>query len=91
LKNSRLNYNLRSFLYAISRNIPGLTELLLTHHFITPDVLIRQINKDRDFLISISKCWNNPPFKKKQEVLTQILSEKDLKAIDALYSIRGYL
>jgi hypothetical protein len=91
LKGSILNYNLKSFLGEISRNGPELTELLLTHHFITPDVLIKQINKDPHFLIPISKLWNNPIFSEKQEALTQILSEEDLKIIDALWSIGGYL
>jgi hypothetical protein len=91
LYNSGLNYNLKSFLDEISRNGPELTELLLTHHFITPDVLIEQINKDRHFLIPISKLWNNPIFSEKQEALTQILSEEDLKIIDALWSVGPYL
>jgi hypothetical protein len=91
LKDSRLNYNLKSFLDEISRNGPELTELLLTHHFITPDVLIKQINKDPHFLIPISKLWNNPIFSEKQEALTQILSEEELEIIDALWSVGPYL
>jgi hypothetical protein len=91
LKNSWLNYNLKSFLDEISKNGPELTELLLTHHFITPYVLIEQINKDPHFLIPISKGWNNPIFSEKQEALTEILSEEDLGIIDALWSIGGYL
>jgi hypothetical protein len=91
LNGSILKYNLKSFLDEISRNKPEVTELLLTHHFITPDVLIEQINKDPHFLIPISKGWNNPSFSEKQEALTQILSEEDLKIIDALWSIGGYL
>jgi hypothetical protein len=91
LKNSWLNYNLKSFLDEISRNGPEVTELLLTHHFITPDVLIEQINKDPHFLIPISKGWNNPIFSEKQEALTKRLPQKELEIIDALWSIGGYL
>jgi hypothetical protein len=91
LKKSPLNYNLKSFLDEISTNGPELTELLLTHHFITPDVLIEQINKDQHFLIPISKIWNNPIFSEKQEALTKKLPQEELEIIDALWSIGGYL
>jgi hypothetical protein len=91
LYNSRLNYNLKSFLGVISQNVPELTELLLTHHFITPDVLIKQINKDPHFLIPISKGWNNPSFSEKQEALTKRLPQKELEIIDALWSVGPYL
>jgi hypothetical protein len=91
LKNSYLNYNLKSFLGVISRNVPEVTELLLTHHFITPDVLIKQINKDPHFLIPISKGWNNPSFREKQEELTKRLPQKELEIIDALWSVGPYL
>jgi hypothetical protein len=91
LYNSLLNYNLKSFLDEISKNGPELTELLLTHHFITPDVLIKQINKDRHFLIPISKLWNNPIFSEKQEALTKKLPQKELEIIDALWSVGPYL
>jgi hypothetical protein len=91
LKKSPLNYNLKSFLDEISTNGPELTELLLTHHFITPDVLIEQINKDQHFLIPISKIWNNPIFSEKQEALTKRLPQEELEIIDALWSIGGYL
>jgi hypothetical protein len=91
LKKSPLNYNLESFLDEISRNKPEVTELLLTHHFITPDVLIKQINKDPHFLIPISKGWNNPIFSEKQEALTKRLPQKELEIIDALWSVGPYL
>jgi hypothetical protein len=91
LKDSWLNYNLKSFLDEISRNEPEVTELLLTHHFITPDVLIEQINKDPHFLIPISKLWNNPIFSEKQEALTKRLPQKELEIIDALWSVGPYL
>jgi hypothetical protein len=91
LKGSILKYNLKSFLDEISTNGPELTELLLTHHFITPDVLIKQINKDPHFLIPISKLWNNPIFSEKQEALTKRLPQKELEIIDALWSVGPYL
>jgi len=85
------DYNLKVFIMAIKKDLPGLTELLLTHHFFTPQVIKEEIAKDSYFCYYVSKAWNNPPFKKKQDELTKILSQEDLQKIDALWSIGGYL
>jgi hypothetical protein len=44
---------------------PGEAELILTHHFFTPEVIKKQINKNSYFLYYVSRPWNTPPFKKK--------------------------
>jgi len=85
------HYNLNAFLQEIKEDLPGLTELLLTHHFFTPQVIKEEIAKDSYFCYYVSKAWNNPPFKKKQDELTKILSQEDLQKIDAFWSIGGYL
>ena len=85
-------YNLAAFLKKIKEDRPGVpTELLLTHHFLTPQVIKNQITKNSYFCYYVSRAWNTPPFKKKQEELTQILTEEDLQKIDALWSIGPYL
>jgi len=89
--NFYLRYNLNSFLEEIKGDLPGVTELLLTHHFFTPEVIKREIAKDSYFCYYVSRAWNTPPFKKKQDELTKILTEEDLQKIDALWSIGGYL
>jgi hypothetical protein len=84
-------YNLNGFLRWIKRQKPGDAELILTHHFFTPEIIKKQIDKDQHFLIPISKLWNNPSFSEKQEALTKRLPQKELEIIDALWSIGGYL
>ena len=84
-------YNLTAFLEKIKEDLPGLTELLLTHHFLTPEVIKEEIHKDSYFCYYISRAWNTEPFKKKQDELSRILSQEDLQKIDALWSIGGYL
>ena len=91
LYNFYLRYNLNTFLEEIKKDLPGVTELLLTHHFLTPQVIKEEITKDSYFCYYVSKAWNTPPFKKKQEELTKILPQEDLQKIDALWSIGGYL
>jgi hypothetical protein len=87
-----IHYNLKTFLKKIKEDRPGVpTELLLTHHFFTPEVIKKEITKDSYFCYYISRAWNTPPFKKKQEELTKILPQEDLQKIDALWSIGGYL
>jgi len=86
-----IKYNLTSFLEVMKEDSPGVTELLLTHHFFTPQVIKEEIAKDSYFCYYVSLVWNTPTFKKKQEELTQILSQEDLQKIDALWSIGGYL
>ena len=89
--NFYLRYNLNAFLEEIKKDQTGVTELLLTHHFLTPQVIKEEITKDSYFCYYVSKAWNTPPFKKKQEELTKILPQEDLQKIDALWSIGGYL
>ena len=90
--NFACEYNLKTFLKKIKEDRPGVpTELLLTHHFFTPEVIKKEITKDSYFCYYVSRAWNTPPFKKKQDELTKILTEEDLQKIDALWSIGGYL
>ena len=91
LYNFYLRYNLNAFLEEIKKDQTGVTELLLTHHFLTPQVIKEEIHKDSYFCYYVSRAWNTPPFKKKQEELTKILPQEDLQKIDALWSIGGYL
>ena len=91
LYNFFLRYNLTEFLEEIKWDRPGVPELLLTHHFITPEIIKEEIHKDSYFCYYVSKAWNTPPFKKKQDELIKILSGEDLQKIDALWSIGGYL
>jgi len=84
-------YNLNAFLEVIKRDLPGATELLLTHHFFTPEVIKEEIHKNSYFCYYVSKAWNTPLFKKKQDELTKILAQEDLQKIDAFWSIGGYL
>ena len=84
-------YNTKAFFEELERDRPGVAELLLTHHFLTPQVIKEEITKNSYFCYYVSKAWNNPPFKKKQDELTRILSQEDLQKIDALWSIGGYL
>jgi len=86
-----IKYNLTAFLDEIKKNRPGVPELLLTHHFLTPQVIKEEIAKDSYFCYYVSLDWNTEVFKKKQDELTQILSQEDLQKIDALWSIGGYL
>ncbi|NCZ70574.1 MAG: hypothetical protein EBY80_10490 [Actinobacteria bacterium] len=89
--NISIYYNLASFLVRIKEDRPGVTELLLTHHFLTPGVIKEEIAKDSYFCYYVSRAWNTEGFKKKQDELIQILTEEDLQKIDALWSIGGYL
>ena len=89
--NISIYYNLASFLVRIKEDRPGVTELLLTHHFLTPGVIKEEIIKDSYFCYYVSRAWNTEGFKKKQDELIQILTEEDLQKIDALWSIGGYL
>jgi hypothetical protein len=91
LYNFFLRYNLNAFLKVIKEDRPGVTELLLTHYFLTPQVIKREITENSYFCYYVSRAWNTPPFKKKQEELTKILTPEDLQKIDALWSIGGYL
>lgn len=79
LYNFYLRYNLNTFLEEIKKDLPGVTELLLTHHFLTPQVIKEEITKDSYFCYYVSRAWNTPPFKKKQEELTKILPRKTYK------------
>ena len=91
LYNFYLRYNLNAFLEEIKKDQTGVTELLLTHHFLTPQVIKEEITKDSYFCYYVSRAWNTEGFKKKQEELTKILPQEDLQKIDALWSIGGYL
>jgi len=92
LKGYHSDYNLESFLKEIKEDRPGVpTELLLTHHFFTPEVIKQEITKNSYFCYYVSKAWNTEVFKKKQDELIRILSGEDLQKIDALWSIGGYL
>ena len=86
-----IKYNLTEFLKMIKEDRPGVTELLLTHHFLTPRVIKEEITKDSYFCYYVSKAWNREGFKKKQDELSRILSGEDLQKIDALWSIGPYL
>ena len=85
------DYTLNAFLIELKKDLPGVTELLLTHHFLTPGVIKEEITKDSYFCYYVSRAWNTEGFKKKQEELTKILPQEDLQKIDALWSIGGYL
>ena len=89
--NFRSKCNLNTFLKVIKHDLPGATELILTHHFLTPQVIKKQITEDSYFCYYVSRAWNREGFKKKQDELTKILTEEDLQKIDALWSIGGYL
>jgi hypothetical protein len=86
-----IRYDLTAFLEMIKEERAGVTELLLTHHFLTPQVIKEEIAKDSYFCYYVSKAWNTEGFKKKQDELTKILTEEDLQKIDALWSIGGYV
>ena len=91
INNFPISYNITAFLEEIKKDKPGVPELLLTHQFLTPEVIKGEITKDSYFCYYVSRAWNNPPFKKKQEELSKILAQEDLQKIDALWSIGGYL
>lgn len=89
--NFAIPYDINAFHKELKKDKPNVPELLLTHHFFTPQVIQEEINKDSYFCYYVSKAWNTEGFKNKQEQLTKILTEEDLKKIDALWSIGGYL
>jgi hypothetical protein len=84
-------YSLSGFLRWIKREKSGDAELILTHHFFTPEVIKKQITKNPDFPYYVSLAWNTEGFKKTQEELKKILPENILVKIDDLWSIGGYL
>jgi len=86
-----IKYNLNAFLEELKKDQPSYTELLLTHHFFTPEVIKEEIAKDSYFCYYVSKAWNTEGFKKKQDDLSRVLSKEDLQKIDAFWSIGGYL
>jgi hypothetical protein len=88
---NHFRYNLRSFLGGINRRKPDVISLLLTHHFLTPEVIKEQIDQDPDFPYYVSLAWNTEGFKKTQDELKKILPENILVKIDDLWSIGGYL
>ena len=90
-KNTWFRYNLRSFLNEIYQMKPEEISVLLTHHFFTPEVIKKQITKNRDFPYYVSLAWNTEGFKKTQDELKKILPENILVKIDDLWSIGGYL
>ena len=90
-KNTYFGYTLESFLNEIDRSEPDEISLLLTHRFFTVEVIQEQITKNPDFPYYVSLAWNTEGFKKTQEELKKILSEKILVKIDDLWSIGGYL
>jgi hypothetical protein len=90
-KNTWFRYNLQSFLKEIDVIEPDQISLLLTHHFFTPEVIKKQITKNRNFPYYVSLAWNTEGFKKTQEELKKILPENILLKIDDLWSIGGYL
>ena len=85
------DYGLGSFLAEIDHIKPSEISILLTHHFITPEVIKLQIDQDPDFPYYVSLAWNTEEFKKKQDELKKILPENILLKIDDLWSIGGYL
>lgn len=91
--NSRNEYSLRGFTSRLKKKKekPGEAELILTHHFFTPEVIKKQINKNSYFLYYVSRPWNTPPLRKKQDELTKILIQDELERIDALWSVDGYI
>ena len=90
-KNNFFDYNLQSFLEKIDHIKPDAISLLLTHHFFTPEVIKKQINKNPNFPYYVSLAWNTEGFKKTQDELKKILPENILVKIDDLWSIGGYL
>jgi hypothetical protein len=77
-------YNLTAFLKVIKEDRPGVTELLLTHHFFTPEVIKQIIQEDDDFLINLLRVWNTLYFEKKQDELTRALPPETLQKINDL-------
>jgi len=78
-------YNITEFLKEIKRNRPGVCELLLTHHFFTPEIIKQKIKEDDDFLINLLKVWNTPQFKKKQDELTSALPPEIIQKMNDLW------
>jgi len=75
-------YNITEFLKEIRRDRPGVCELLLTHHFFTPEVIKQKIQEDDNFCIAVCRAWNTLSFEKKQDELTRILSPETLQKIN---------
>ena len=90
------NYNLDAFLEEIKRNRPGVCELLLTHHFFTPEVIKHNLEEDDKFCIAVGRAWNTEGFRNKRIILENPLnpnglSPETLQKIKDFSAIRGYL
>ena len=96
-----IKYNLTAFLDEIKKNRPGVPELLLTHHFLTPQVIKQKIQeddkyKDDLFCRLVGRAWNREGFENKREILENPsdpngLSPETLQKIKDFSAIRGYL
>jgi len=89
-------YNLTTFIEEIKKDLPGYTELILTHHFLTPEVIKQKIQEDDDFCIAVGRAWNTEGFENKREILENPsnpngLSPETLQKIKDFSAIRGYL
>ena len=89
-------YNLNAFLKEIKEDQPGVTELLLTHHFLTPEVIKQKIQEDDDFCIAVGRAWNTEGFKNKRKILENPsnpngLSPEILQKIKDFSAVSGYL
>jgi len=78
-------YNLNAFLEEIKKDRPGYTELLLTHHFLTPGVIKQKIQEDDKFCLAVGRAWNTLTFEKKQDELTSTLSPETLQKMNDLW------
>jgi len=95
VRGASIRYNLDAFLeeikktdrrfYTLTIRLPGFNELLLTHHFFTPEVIKQKIKEDDDFLINLLKVWNTPQFKKKQDELTSALPPEIIQKMNDLW------
>ena len=93
VRGASIRYNLDAFLeeikktdrrfYTLTIRLPGFNELLLTHHFFTPEVIKQKIQENDYLLIkNLLRVWNTLYFEKKQDELTSALSPETLQKIN---------
>ena len=94
--NCSIKYNLEAFLEAIEKDRPGTPELLLTHHFLTPQVIKHKSEEDDKFCIAVGRAWNREGFENKRTILENSndpngLSPETLQKIKDFSAVSGYL
>jgi len=93
---ANIHYNLDAFLEQFKKDRPGVNELLLTHHFLTPEVIKQKIQEDDKFCIAVGRAWNTKGFENKRSILENPndpngLSPEQIQKIKDLSVISGYL